>query len=215
MYVGRIVMVGRCRDGRLCAGYRVSSRSFPNRRAVVRGQTVSIIPRAGYEADLERNPYIAYNCARITCEGEAAVVSNGSHTDPIAEKLEAGVPPRDALLITLLAMDYERDQYSTPRIAGVIDLRDDSAWLGTVRMDGVNVKRIPLAPSTCRYVATYEEDDLDERQACALDAADPQEVCEFLFRGGVFAARTHPVTGAAVMATNEGLVFAVRDEAAD
>jgi IMP cyclohydrolase len=173
---------------------------------------VSIIPKPGHEADLERNPYIAYNCARITCEGEAAVISNGSHTDPIAEKLEVGVPPRDALLLTLLALDYERDEHSTPRIAGVIDLRDDSAWLGTVRIDGVNVRRISLPPAVCRYVATYEEDDLDERQGGAFDATTPEETCALLIRGGVFAARSHPVTAAAVMASADGLVFAVLDE---
>ena len=34
MYVGRIVAIGMTKDGRPCAMYRVSSRSFPNRRAV-------------------------------------------------------------------------------------------------------------------------------------------------------------------------------------
>ena len=30
MYVGRIVSVGKTKDGKLCAMYRVSSNSFPN-----------------------------------------------------------------------------------------------------------------------------------------------------------------------------------------
>ncbi|HRI89586.1 MAG TPA: IMP cyclohydrolase, partial [Candidatus Hydrogenedentes bacterium] len=44
LYVGRIVAVGITPSGRVSAGYRVSSRSFPNRRAVERDNAVSIIP---------------------------------------------------------------------------------------------------------------------------------------------------------------------------
>jgi len=58
MYVGRIVVVGRTGER---AG-KVSSRSFPNRRAEVRGSDImvsSIDPK-----DLARNPYIAYNCIK-------------------------------------------------------------------------------------------------------------------------------------------------------
>ncbi|MCX6672196.1 MAG: IMP cyclohydrolase, partial [Methanothrix sp.] len=43
MYVGRIVVVGQCR-GRSFVAYRVSSRSFPNRRAEVRGQSIMVSP---------------------------------------------------------------------------------------------------------------------------------------------------------------------------
>ena len=41
MYIGRIVCVARTADGRLCGAYRVSSRSFPNRTAVLTGDKVS------------------------------------------------------------------------------------------------------------------------------------------------------------------------------
>ena len=52
MYIGRIVCVARTADGRLCAAYRVSSRMFPNRTAVVSEGKVSIIPKPGHEGDI-------------------------------------------------------------------------------------------------------------------------------------------------------------------
>ena len=76
MYIGRIVAFGMTKDGRPCAMYRVSSRSFPNRRAVENNGNIAIIPREGAEGDLAKNPYISYNCLRIA--GEWAVATNGS-----------------------------------------------------------------------------------------------------------------------------------------
>jgi IMP cyclohydrolase len=56
MYVGRIVIVGRT-NGKSWAGYRVSSRSFPNRRAEVRERSILVAPLD--PKDLAKNPYIA------------------------------------------------------------------------------------------------------------------------------------------------------------
>ena len=114
MYLGRIVAIGMTPAGKAAAMYRVSSRSFPNREAVLIGNQVAILPRAGFEADLRKNPYISYNCIRLA--GEWAVATNGSQTDPIVEKIAMGIPPRDAISLGLLAMDYEKDSLDTPRI---------------------------------------------------------------------------------------------------
>ena len=65
MYVGRIVAIGRTPGGANLAAYRVSSRSFPNREAVQGEGRCAVVPRAGHEADVSKNPYIAYNCLRI------------------------------------------------------------------------------------------------------------------------------------------------------
>ena len=81
MYLGRIVAIGMTPAGKAAAMYRVSSRSFPNREAVLIGGQVAILPRAGFESDLRKNPYISYNCIRIA--GEWAVATYGSQTDPI------------------------------------------------------------------------------------------------------------------------------------
>ena len=75
MYLGRIVAIGMTRSGKTAAMYRVSSRSFPNREAVEINGQISILPRAGFESDLRKNPYISDNCVRIA--GEWAVTSRG------------------------------------------------------------------------------------------------------------------------------------------
>ena len=128
MYVGRIVAVGK--TSRPFAAYRVSSRSFPNRVAAMTDTAVAIQPLD--PEDMKKNPYIAYNCVRVS--SKSVVVSNGSHTDPIFERIEKGVSPDKALQEVLTEMGYEADDYNTPRIAGVVTGK--LGFIGTVREDG-------------------------------------------------------------------------------
>jgi IMP cyclohydrolase len=150
MYVGRIVIVGRS-QGRSFVAYRVSSRSFPNRRAEVRGKSILVSPLD--PADLAKNPYIAYNCIRVA--GDVVVVSNGTHTDMILERIQDGQRPIDALAISLVAYGYERDELDTPRIAGVV--RGDHAWLGIAKRDEFRVREFNLEDGQAFLVATYEK----------------------------------------------------------
>jgi IMP cyclohydrolase len=154
MYVGRFVVVAPT-----FGAYRVSSRSFPNREAVRRDGTVTIGPTD--DAPETDNPYIAYNAVRATDGG--VVLGNGSHVDPIAEKLALGYPARDALANSLLALDFEKDDYDTPRIAGVVGVPVEDpttnaggpgAVIGTVRRDALVVEEV-TEPT---LVATYEHD---------------------------------------------------------
>lgn len=211
MYIGRIVAVGQTLDGRLCAGYRVSSRSFPNRTAVVGADKVSIVPKAGHEGDVMKNPYIAYNCVRIVRDGKIAVATNGSQTDPIAEKIAMGMPVRDALASCSLAMDFEKDQYNTPRVSAVVDAAAGEGYLATVREDGLEVRRMPLSPGKYFYVATYEENSVTPEQGGALDANDAESLCVFLLGGGRFAERSNPVTAVAAAWTGAAFALAARD----
>ncbi len=160
MYVGRFVVVA---PG--VGGYRVSSRSFPNRRVVARDETLTVRPTA--DAPETDNPYVSYNCARAVeaPTGEPlAALGNGSHVDPIAEKLERGYPARDALATALLALDFEKDDYDTPRIAGVVGA--ESATIGTVRRDALVVEAVD-EPTV---VATYETDAPEPYELTATDA---------------------------------------------
>jgi len=198
MYVGRFVVVGP-----EVGAYRVSSRSFPNRQAVQRDGTVTVEPTP--DAPETDNPYISYNGVRVTERG--AVVGNGSHVDPIAEKLELGYPARDALAEPLLALDFEKDDYDTPRIAGIVgvDAADPTttaegpgAVVGTVRRDALLIEEV-TEPT---LVATYEEDsptafDLDAGEA---DAA-AREVYDHEYE--------HAVCAAGVSGTADGFDVAV------
>jgi IMP cyclohydrolase len=172
MYVGRFVCVGKT-NGKLWAGYRVSSRSFPNRHAVkLSDSTVAIMPKD--VKDLEKSPYISYNCIRI--KNGAAVVTNGSHTDPIMEKIAMGYPARDALALSLLAMDYEKDSLDTPRIAAA--LSNGQAYLGIVTKDSINVSDFPLMENECLMVATYEKTVFSR---LTIEAVSAQDVAKKMF----------------------------------
>ena len=203
MYIGRIVAVGMNQEERVTVMYRVSSRSFPNRKAWKYGEMISIIPKAGHEADLNRNPYIAYNCIRLA--GSCAVAANGSHTDPIIEKIGLGMNIRDALSLTLLALDYEKDNYNTPRIAAVTDRESKKGYLGIIRHDALMVREFELTPNTAYYLATYE---LNEPTQANVDrnfqAADATSAAQYIINGGVFSDFENPVTAAAALSNDTG-----------
>ncbi|HUM80294.1 MAG TPA: IMP cyclohydrolase [Methanothrix sp.] len=186
MYVGRIVAIGRS-DGRSFAAYRVSSRSFPNRRAEVRGRSILVSPLDS--SDLARNPYIAYNCIRIS--GETAVVANGTQADMIMERIEDGGKPLDALAISLVAYGYERDELDTPRIAGVV--RGKMGWLGIARKEEFRVRQFDLKEGSAFMVATYEKTDFE---ALALGGQSAEEIA----RRAYDLPLERPVCGAAALA---------------
>jgi len=211
MYIGRIVCVGQNLDGRLCAMYRVSSRSFPNRTAVVSENKVVIVPKKGHEGDLQKNFYIAYTCARIGCGDQVAVLSNGSQTDPIFEKIEQGVPPRDALALVNIALDYEKDDYNTPRVSAVVDMREGAVWLSTVRHDGVEVRKMPIEKGRHFYVATYEENGISLSQSGDFDAKNADEACDFILSKGIFAERLNPVSAVSAIYNGSGFDLAAKD----
>ncbi len=210
MYVGRIVAAGKNKFGRLTAMYRVSSRSFPNRQSKQIGEAIAIVPKEGFERDGYDNPYISYNCLRLT--GSYAVAANGSHSDPIAEKLGSGMSVRDAVITVLHAMDYEHDTYNTPRITAVIDTRARCATLGIIRHDAIIVKSFPLKAGQAVYVATYEHNEPSDTFAdndFHIDSAE--EACNYILGQGVFADLERPVSAACALETADGFSIAYQD----
>jgi IMP cyclohydrolase len=195
MYIGRFIVVG---PG--VGAYRVSSRSFPNRQITERGDHLTVGPTP--DAPATDNPYVAYNCVRTVegpaTDGEVAVVGNGSHVDPIAEKLGLGYPARDALAASLLALDYEKDDYDTPRIAGVV--ADGEATIGTVRHDALLVERV-TEPT---LVATYEENSPTRYD---LDASDAAAAATAVYD----AEYEHAVCAAGVVVDETGVEYAIEN----
>lgn len=208
MYIGRIVSIGMNQAGNVAAMYRVSSRSFPNREARKNDNVVSIMPRQGFEDDLNKNPYIAYNCIRLA--KNYAIATNGSHTDPITEKIAAGMSVRDALALSMLAMDYEKDSYNTPRISAVVEQGSPIGYLAIVRHDALLVRAFDMKPGTALYVATYE---LNVPELANVDknfnAQNAEDCCQHVVSGGVFSDFEHPVTSAAAYATDNGFDIAI------
>ncbi len=211
IYLGRIVAFAVTPSGDPAALYRVSSRSFPNRMAVSThgGRMVAIVPKPGSEADVQKNPYIAYNAARLV--GQYAVLANGSHTDPISEKLAMGYPVRDAIALSLLATDYEKDEYHTPRIVAVADAKSRQGYLGTVRHDGLDVRAFTLRPGQVVHLSTYEHaiPSLHYLGDFMTDTAEGS--CEFILGEGEFAAYAHPVTAVAAVAKEGAFQLALKE----
>ncbi|WP_408959986.1 IMP cyclohydrolase [Natrinema sp. 74] len=194
MYVGRFVVVGPD-----VGAYRVSSRSFPNREITAREEALTVGPTE--DAPETDNPYVSYNCLRVveTPTGETAAFGNGSHVDPIAEKLESGYPARDALAESLLALDYEKDDYDTPRIAATIG-GDGEALIGTVRKDALLVETVD-EPT---LVATYEKNAPEPIELAADGAsATASEVYDLKFE--------HAVCAAGVARTESGFETAIEN----
>jgi IMP cyclohydrolase len=203
MYVGRIVAVGRNRAGNNAIMYRVSSRSFPNRQAI--DNNGAIVPRPGFEADIHKNPYIAYNALRLA--GGWAIATNGSHTDPITEQVNRGMTVREAMAYSLATLDYEKDDLSTPRIAAAVPRHGDAGWLAIVRHDALVVKEIPLVAGKATYIATYEADDVRDSQVSDFDAPTAAAAASFVVSGGAFADLEKPVASVAALTNDAGFAL--------
>ncbi len=204
MYVGRIVAIGRTVDGRMVAAYRVSSRSFPNRTAKIFGQSVQIAPIAGSPDETSDSPYIAYEC--LVWNSRFAVVSNGTHTRPIFERLKAGNAPRDAIAGVLIGLDREFDEHDTPRIRGLFDAERDTLWLGSITADSLSIMPLELEPGRLAYITTYGF-PLPSAAQCdrAFKAESADAICEHITQHSIFADFEKPVCSAAAVLSANGI----------
>ncbi len=209
IYLGRIVAIGKNKNGEVAAMYRVSSRSFPNRRAIINDDSASIVPKEGFETDISKNPYIAYNCCKII--DDIAIVTNGSHTDPIAEKIAAGMPIRDALALSMLAMDYEHDQLDTPRISAIVKKNSNTGFLAVVRKNGINVHELEINNGECFYLSTYEKNDIMPEQKDFFDEQDADGCCDFVLNKGVFKTFLNPVSSVCAFESENNFTIAAKD----
>jgi IMP cyclohydrolase len=135
--------------------------------------------------------------------GDIVVVSNGSHTDVIAEKIASGMSIRDSLALSLLTMDYEKDDYNTPRIAGTVTLEGE-AYLGIVTHESLIVEKVPEGKSA--YIATYEH---TTPQEVDFDAGNAQDAAQFILNKGKFAEFTNPITSSAAFGSDEWSISSI------
>jgi IMP cyclohydrolase len=202
MYVGRIVGAGRTAQGHLTLGYRVSSRSFPNREARHSANAVMIVPRPGSADAASDSPYIGYEC--LLWNDRFLVASNGTQTRPIFERLKAGNTPRDALVLVLVGLDREFDALDTPRICALADLQTDSLWLAAVTATGLAVTPVSVAPGQMAYLTTYHA-PLAAQFDTAFTAQDATTMCRHVVEASVFGSFEHPICATAAMAQDGGV----------
>jgi len=199
MYIGRFVIVGKTPAGQWYLGYRVSSRSFPNRRIVALTDRAVVLPTV--DAPPSDNPYISYNCLRS--HEDTVVVANGSHVDPIIDKISIGYGLRDAMALSLLALDYEHDRYNTPRVTAGLDIGEGRGYLGIVAEDKLLVREMAVSPGGAFLVATYEQTD---PTPILLAGTTPEALCDAIYE----AEYEHPVAALAVLPIEGDLRMAVR-----
>ena len=208
MYVGRIVAVGLTVQKQVVAMYRVSSRSFPNRKIQIIGEAVAVVPKSGFESDIYSSPYIAYNCLRKN--SQYVVVGNGTQADPVFEKLETGMSIRDSIISVLFGMDFEHDKLSTPRIVGVADKESKVFGLGVIRRDGIEVKTFELNAGQYVYISTYEHNSISLDQGeNKFDVASANQACEFVHNQGLFFGLSNPISSVAAFESAEGFETAI------
>ena len=156
--------------------------------------------KEGFEKDIYKNTYIAYNSLRIV--GDTAIISNGSHTDVIADKISLGMNLKDALAYSLLTMDYEKDDYNTPRIAGVVKSSDKEdeygCFIGIVNDKKLLVEEVPYGDAA--FISTYGSQAPDPVDFSAKTAT---EAAKFIFDEGTFANYEKPVTSCATVFDGE------------
>lgn len=174
MYIGRFVVLGKTSADEWYLGYRVSSRSFPNRLIRILADRAMVVPTS--DAPSTDNPYISYNCLRRN--GDIWVLGNGSQVDPIIDKVSLGYGLRDALALSLLALDYEHDQYNTPRVVAALDRDADSGYLGIVADNQLSVREMAVEPGEALLIATYEATQPTSVHLVGDDAAT---LCDALF----------------------------------
>ena len=200
MYTGRILSTGMNTDGKPFVAYRVSSRSFPNRQCLKFDGRAAIVPKEGFEKDVFESIYISYNCIRI--ERDMAIVSNGSQTDVIADKIAFGMNIKDALAYSLLTMDYEKDDYNTPRIAAVVTSTDNEdeyeSYIGIVNDKKILVEQVPYGKAA--FISTYGSQVPD---LVDFEAKDATSSAKFIFDEGTFANYEKPVTSCAAVFDGE------------
>ncbi|WP_298520713.1 IMP cyclohydrolase [uncultured Methanobrevibacter sp.] len=200
MYTGRILSIGMNKDGKPFAAYRVSSRSFPNRQCLKFDKRAAVVPIEGFEKDIFKNTYIAYNSIRI--ERGIAIVSNGSQTDVITDKIALGMNMKDALAYSLLTMDYEKDDYNTPRIAAAVSSSSDEdeyeCFIGIVNDKKLLVEAVPYGEAA--FISTYGSQAPDPVE---FDAKTSTEAAKFIFDEGTFADYEKPVTSCAAVFDGE------------
>jgi len=199
MYIGRFVILGKTPAGQWYLGYRVSSRSFPNRRIKPGQDRAVVLPTA--DAPPSDNPYISYNCLRS--HGDVVVVANGSHADAIIDKVSIGYGLRDAMALSLLALDYEHDRYNTPRVTAGLDLAAGLGYLGIVAEDKLLVRKVDVSPGQAFLVATYEHTD---PTPIHLVGSTPQALCDAIYESEY----ERPVAALAVSPVGRDLRMAVR-----
>lgn len=128
-YPGRVVAAGWDECGYPILFYAITGRSGNSRNRILVSENGTVKTRAYDESKVEDPSLIIYTAFKSI--GSTMIITNGDHTDTIAEYLEQGKSLEDAIA----SRTYEPDSPSyTPRIGAVVS--DDSICFFIIKRDG-------------------------------------------------------------------------------
>jgi IMP cyclohydrolase len=197
-YKGRILGLGRTEEGSPAAVYGVSGRSEGSKTRVARYiddgfiRRVQIEPSGKMTDEQKKKAHLFFYNAILTIPGikytkvpddkgaPYLVVSNGVHTDTIANVTLAR-PERDSTLFRALELfQSEPDSLNTPRIAGELNIFGN-AKLGIVTVDILASDAYDhdeLEAGKFKTIATYSGKDDEHPTAPVIEKGDLKSVLE-------------------------------------
>jgi IMP cyclohydrolase len=209
MYLGRTLAIAKSINNEIYLFYRINSRSFQQRKVKSGDGVLSIIP-SEFSPALYENPYVTYNCCRFN--ETICVLGNGSQVDPIFNKIQTGSKIRDAIALVLLGMDYEFDDYNTSRIVVVFDKTTSDGYLGVIREDGLEIKKINIDKSQVKTISTYQQNSIsDDNGWDGFDSLNIDSACDYVFNGGNFSQHEFPVLAVIINCSSEGFKIAYKN----
>lgn len=192
VYRGRYIAIGKLSAP--AALYRVASRSFPNRRIDLADEAAQVVPTE--DAEYSDNPFISYRCYTKLAE-DTVIISNGSQLDQAVSKFRRGCPMKDALMLALLANDFEDDGHATPRIIGAV--QGEVGFIGSVGAKHIGVYAFDLEDGVFMEVSTNESAPtvIGRIEVPTAKTLSAQELAADMAAGDVFAPDPHFVAGLA------------------
>ena len=108
----------------------------------------------------------------MTQEEYEIFICHSRKDDVIADKIRVGMNIRDAMAYSLLTMDYEKDDYNTPRIAAVVTSTTDEdeyeCYIGIVNDNKLLVEEIENSITETNEAILEEEqkeqEELERKQ---------------------------------------------------
>lgn len=160
-YPGRIIILGNTREGKAAIAYALMGRSEASRKRTLALDDDGVLRTLILGEERPEDTSLLVYDAMKRADGRI-IVSNGSHTDTIADTLASSGTFEDAVM----KMCAEDDApHFTSRISGLYDEGDRSCRLAVVRREGDGVARIvytyPAEDGYAHCIHTYLESDSD------------------------------------------------------
>ena len=165
-YLGRMIVLGRLPDGRYIIAYAVTGRSPESRNRKFELTPAGIIRTAVADnSEVKGDPALTiYEALMASPDGKLHIVSNGAQTKYILARYT-----NEDLSLILGKWDYEPDPNHTPRISGLIDMRDDSVTAAfAINRKAKNSDATELKIFTPKFergfghfMSTYDDDNPD------------------------------------------------------